>query len=173
MKLVLNVKSELQALRVLSRDHSTDGSKSWIQLELTPWSRVILEKLTVSQLVMKLPVTCAYPEPDQSNPHTTSYFLKINFNIILPSTPKSSYISLSLRFTHQNSVCTFTFSHTSLKIHFNIIFHLRLSLQRDLSLRFPHQNSVCTFTFSHTYYKPLPSIQIVCNQFDFPVLTDM
>ena len=45
----------------------------------SPWSRVLLEKLTVSQLVKKFPAfygtrrfitaTCPYPEPARSNPH--------------------------------------------------------------------------------------------------------
>jgi hypothetical protein len=46
---------------------------------LTPWSEVLLEKLTDSQLVKKLPVfcplenfkvpaSCPYSEPDQSTP---------------------------------------------------------------------------------------------------------
>jgi len=52
---------------------------------LTMWSRVLLGKLTDSQLVKKfpegslphfqLPATCPYPEPDQSSPllpHATS-----------------------------------------------------------------------------------------------------
>jgi hypothetical protein len=52
---------------------------------LTPWSRLLLEKLTGSQLVkkfppfygtrrfitaFKVPATCPYPEPDQSSPCT-------------------------------------------------------------------------------------------------------
>jgi hypothetical protein len=45
---------------------------------LTPWSRVLLEKLTGLQLVKKFPsfygtrrfLTCPYPQPAQSSPQT-------------------------------------------------------------------------------------------------------
>jgi hypothetical protein len=49
------------------------------------------------------PATCPYPEPAQSSP--CPIFLKIYFNIILPSTPGSPKWSPSLRSPHQNPVC--------------------------------------------------------------------
>ena len=47
------------------------------------------------------PATFPYPEPDRC-PHFD--FLKSHINIILPSTPGSSELSLSLRFPYQNPV---------------------------------------------------------------------
>jgi hypothetical protein len=54
----------------------------------------------------KVPATCLYPEPAQSSPYPTSYFLKIRLNIILPFTSRSTQLSLSLMFSHQNPVHT-------------------------------------------------------------------
>ena len=89
--------------------------------QLTARSRVLLEKLTVPQLVKKFsafyetkgslpssqqPATCPYPEPDQSSPCPPSQFLKIHLNIILSTMPTSSKLSHSLRPPHQIPVCT-------------------------------------------------------------------
>ena len=87
---------------------------------LTPWCRVLLEKLTVLQLVKKFPPTSRNPKVHyrthkrpppvailgQLNPvHIpTSHLLEIHPNIIHPSTPTSPHWSLSLRFPHQDPI---------------------------------------------------------------------
>ena len=87
---------------------------------LTPWSRVLLEKLTGFQLVKKFPRVlrnpklyycihkCPPPVPilSQLDPvHTsTTHYLKIYLYIIFPSTPGSPKWSLSLVFSHQTPV---------------------------------------------------------------------
>jgi len=65
----------------------------------------------------QVPATCPYLEPALSSPYPTSLFLKINLNIILPSTPGSPQWSLSLRFPHQNPVYASPLSHARYMPH--------------------------------------------------------
>ena len=86
---------------------------------LTPWSRVLLEKLTGSQIgkILVFPAfygtrsfisafTIAhqmlYSEPDRLSPCTNVPFPEDHLNIILPFTPAPSKWSLSIRYPLQN-----------------------------------------------------------------------
>ena len=119
--------------RSLSRKERRPGCINWrwtyfeltkkcakITYLLTPWCRVLLEKLTGLQLVKKFPafhgtrrfitaltsVRHLSLNLGQPNPvHIpTSNLLEIHPNIIHPSTPRSPQWSLSLRFPHQDPI---------------------------------------------------------------------
>ena len=116
----------------------------------------------------QVPATCPYLS--QLDPvHTpASHFLKIHFNIILPSTPGSPKWSLSPRFPHQNPVYVSPLPHTHYMPHAShfLDFITRTTLgeeYRSLS------SSLCSYStpqsprssyaqiFSSTPYSQTPS----------------
>jgi hypothetical protein len=80
-KIVEKIKTHILCSVIFSENCHVSDSLTYL---LTPWSRVLLEKLTGSHLVKKfpafcgtrkfVPATCPYPEPDRSSPcpHTKS-----------------------------------------------------------------------------------------------------
>ena len=99
-----------------------------LHYQLTPWCRVLLEKLTGLQLVKKFPafhgtrrlitaltnvrhLSLSWASPIQSiYPHPTSW--RSILILIHPSTPRSPPWSLSLWFPHQDPIHPPLFIHT-------------------------------------------------------------
>ena len=123
----MNYSYEYKGKVILVHTVKTYGGGGEVYL-LTPWSRVLLEKLTsfaANQEILRILWNPKVhyrthkrppPVPILSQLHpvptTPSDFLKIHLNIILPSTSWSPQWSLSLRFPHQNLVHTSPFLHT-------------------------------------------------------------
>jgi hypothetical protein len=129
---------------------------------LTPWSKVLLEKLTVLKLVNKFPAfygtrrfitaftsaaTCPYPESPQSKQYPTSNLLKIHLNIILPFTLGSPKWNPSLRFSYQNPVYASLLPHTRYMprpSHSSRLYHPTILGEEYRSL----SSSLCNFLYS-------------------------
>ena len=80
---------------------------------LTPWSRVLLEKLTGQDIPCILCNPNIHPAINKRPPPVPilsqidpAHFLKMHLNIILPPKSGSSKWSLFLRLPHQNSIYT-------------------------------------------------------------------
>jgi hypothetical protein len=93
---------------------------------LTPWCRILFEKLIVTQLVKKYPFSWnpkVHHRPHKSPPldpilsqpnpvHPIDPYLpKVHFNVILPPMPTSSQWSLAFRPPNQNPVSTSPLPH--------------------------------------------------------------
>ena len=103
----------------------------YIYIYIPPWSRVLPQTLTVTQLVRKFPAfygarrfitvlkTCPFPEQINPVPASSSHFLKIH--LILSS---HLHLGLPLRCPHQNSVRTSPVPHSATCPTHLIIFYL-------------------------------------------------
>jgi hypothetical protein len=91
--------------------------------------QILLSNLTGSQLVKKflifyitrrftqVPATSPCSEPDQPNLSTTSHFMEIHLNIIIPSLPGYSWSLLSFSFSHLNPACNSSLPYTCYMTH--------------------------------------------------------
>jgi hypothetical protein len=102
----------------LSQIEAFKGKK--YQNYLTPWSRLIFEKIILAQLVEKYSLSCSqtpmtgpYPEPAESNLQCHTLFLEDPFNTVLPSTPSCPKRSPPFRFSEKKKC----FSHLPFPTH--------------------------------------------------------
>ena len=105
-----------------------EGTKAETQLTLR--TGVLLEKLTVPQIVKKFTAFYGTHHLVPIMSQIQFHFLKIHLNIILPSTPGSPKWPLSCRFPHQSPVCISPLPHTCYMPH------------PSHSSRFDHPNNI-------------------------------
>ena len=130
----------------LAKCYKNSNGAEIIPYLLTPWCRVLLEKLTWFAASQEIPRISRNPKVHyrthkrpppvsilgQPNPvHIpTSHLLEINPNIIHPSMPRSPQWSLSLRFPHQEP------------IHLPLLTHTRHMPSPSHSSRFYHPHNI-------------------------------
>ena len=128
------------------------------------------------------PAICPYPEAHQSSPRPPSHFLEIHLNIILPSTSESCKWSLSLRFPHENPVCTSPLPHTCymptllilLDLNSRIIFGEEYRSLSSSSCSFLHYSVISSFLGLSTLLSNTVSLRPSLNtsdQFLYPYKT--
>jgi len=137
---------------------------------LTPWCRVLLEKLTRLQLVKNFPafhgtrrfitaltsvrhLSLSWASPVQSI-YPTSHLLEIRPNIIRPSTPRSPQWSLSLRFPHQDPI-SLKFTRITMQISFGEKLQTYIGYARgfDFSTNSVYNTSHSKKNSTRYYYK--------------------
>jgi hypothetical protein len=97
--------SGLLTFNLTAHSHQLHGAAPLKNQQLLCHAGNSLHFTELESSLSQVPATDLYPEPYEPSPHShPSYFYKIHFNIILPST--SSYWSLSFRLCYQYPVCT-------------------------------------------------------------------
>lgn len=110
------------------------------------------------------PVTCPYPEPAQSNPrHSSSYFLQININIILPSMSRSSKCPLSRTFSPPISCMSSPYMPHASPIHSSWLDHLSNVVRHTAtSFACDSDNHFCNHKAPYFTWFNLLTIQTSC-----------
>ena len=144
----------------LSSSPDTNHKNNNKKMLLTPWRRVLPGKLTNPKVLKKFPAFLWNPKThyrihssptpvqilSQIDPiHVPSFHQsKIHVNIILPSTTGSSKWSPSLKFLHQNPLCTSPIpTRATWRAHLSLLYFITRVIKKITSLKtLPSKNLV-------------------------------
>jgi hypothetical protein len=102
----------------------------------------------------RAPATCLYPEPDQPSRCNTTHFLKIQLNIIIPSTPRSISCLFPPGFPTKILYAPLLFpTRTTRPAHLTLLDFIT----RIISLRTPSQDTKSSTIMNCTSSDPLTS----------------